>query len=354
MLYSNAERYHSKCNWRQLFLNCNFLVCSFLIVFNGSFSVSLNAASFVDITLFHFHKQVLHVVREIDRIIYDVSHNNNENLVLDDEKNLNYDIGYLAPDYSLKPLVELERVRASGDKRLSKASSRNSAYSLLEGGDSDSCKNGDGGVFPGLIMMSICVTGHSLSGQRSEALASLIRNHNCICELRMGKTQLCGEDVSIIAKSLEENRTIHSLDLRLNNIGQKGAIAVADLLLKTKSLRLLNLSSTNMDLRSIKKIVGATAGNKCLTDLDLSFLDIGDECCECLRDMLRANTNLQKLRLRSNNLTWSGCYVIAEGLSHNLCLNVLDLSRNTIGDEGVQVSLFHIFTYHFLNKKKRD
>lgn len=337
-----------------MFLNCNFLVCSFLIVFNGSFSVSLNVASFVDITLFHFHKQVLHVVREIDRIIYDVSHNNNENLVLDDEKNLNYDIGYLAPDYSLKPLVELERVRASGDKRLSKASSRNSAYSLLEGGDSDSCKNGDGGVFPGLIMMSICVTGHSLSGPRSEALASLIRNHNCICELRMGKTQLCGEDVSIIAKSLEENRTIHSLDLRLNNIGQKGAIAVADLLLKTKSLRLLNLSSTNMDLRSIKKIVGATAGNKCLTDLDLSFLDIGDECCECLRDMLRANTNLQKLRLRSNNLTWSGCYVIAEGLSHNLCLNVLDLSRNTIGDEGVQVSLFHIFTYHFLNKKKRD
>ncbi|CAG5119929.1 unnamed protein product, partial [Candidula unifasciata] len=281
--------------------------------------------------------EVLHVVREIDRIIYDVSfNNNNDNPILDDEKNLNYDIGYLAPDYSLKPLVELERVRASGDKRLSKASCRNSAYSLLEGGDSESCNHGDSGVFPGLIMMSICVTGHSLSGQRAEALASLIRNHNCICELRMGKTQLCGDDISIIAKALEENRTIHSLDVRLNHIGEKGAVAVADLLLKTKSLRLLNLSSTNMDLQSIQNIVCATAANKCLTDLDLSFLDVGDECSECLRDMLRANSNLQKLRLRSNNLTWSGCYVIAEGLSRNLCLNVLDLSRNTVGDEGVQ------------------
>ncbi|XP_059165519.1 uncharacterized protein LOC131948059 isoform X2 [Physella acuta] len=281
--------------------------------------------------------EVLQVMREMDRVIHDVPYNvHYETPVLADEKNINYEIGYLAPDHTLKPLVELERVRASTDKRLSKASSRNSAYSLLEGGDSESSKNGENGIFPGLIMMSVCVTGHNLSGQRSQALAQVIKNHNCICELRIGKTQLCGEDIQVICKALEGNRTIHSLDLRLNNIDLSGAQAIAELLVKTRSLRLLNLSSCGLDYSSIKAIAAAMASNRSLLDLDMSFLEMTDDSCQCLQDMLRANTTLQKVRLRSNNLTWSGCYLIAEGLVRNLSLNVLDLSRNPIADEGIQ------------------
>ncbi|XP_055881535.1 uncharacterized protein LOC106074422 isoform X3 [Biomphalaria glabrata] len=281
--------------------------------------------------------EILQLMREMDRVIHDVPHNvYNEIPVLADEKNINYDIGYLATDHTLKPLVELERVRASSDKRLSKASSRNSAYSLLEGGPDTDWKNGEGPLFPGLIMMSLCVTGHNLSGQRAEALANIIRNHNCVCELRIGKTQLCGEDIKVIAKALEDNRTIHSLDLRLNNMDIVGAQAIAELLQKSKSLRVLNLSSTSMDYTSIRTVCSAISGNKSLTELDLSFLDISDECCQCLQDMLRVNTTLQNIRLRSNNLTWSGCDIIAEGLSRNLSLTVLDMSRNNIGDEGVR------------------
>lgn len=280
------------------------------------------------------------MMREMDRIVHDVAFNTNvENAVLADEKNLNYEIGYLAPDYSLKPLVELDRVRAVCDKRLSKTSNRNSGYSILEGGDSDSRKNGDFAIFPGLVMMSMCVTGHNLSGQRAEALANVIKNHNCISELHMGKTQLCGKDICAITEALGNNRTIHSLDLRLNNIDRTGAVAIAELLQKTKCLQLLNLSSSNMDLASIKIVMSAAAGNRTLTDLDLSFLDVSDECCECLRDMLKVNSSLQKLRLRNNNLMWSGCYVLAEGLVRNMGLSVLDLSGNTVGDDGVQVSV---------------
>lgn len=287
--------------------------------------------------------QILQLMREMDRVIHDVPHNvYNEIPVLADEKNINYDIGYLATDHTLKPLVELERVRASSDKRLSKASSRNSAYSLLEGGPDTDWKNGEGPLFPGLIMMSLCVTGHNLSGQRAEALANIIRNHNCVCELRIGKTQLCGEDIKVIAKALEDNRTIHSLDLRLNNMDIVGAQAIAELLQKSKSLRVLNLSSTSMDYTSIRTVCSAISGNKSLTELDLSFLDISDECCQCLQDMLRVNTTLQNIRLRSNNLTWSGCDIIAEGLSRNLSLTVLDMSRNNIGDEGVRVTMIHL------------
>lgn len=282
----------------------------------------------------------------MDRILHDVACNtNSENNISNCEKNFSFEVGYLAPDYSLKPLVELERVRASSDKRLSKASSRNSAYSLLEVGSSDPNKFSEPGIFPGLIMMSIFVTCHNLSGPRAQALASIINRHNCVSELHIGKTQLCGQDICVIVKALEDNRTVHHLDLRLNNLGHTGALAVAELLQKTRSLHVLNLSSTSIDLNSLKSIAVAAASNRSLSELDLSFLDITDECCEYLRDILKANTSLQKLRLRSNFITWSGCYVLAEGLVRNMSLSVLDLSRNTINDDGVQVSVFIIFLH---------
>ncbi|CAG5135535.1 unnamed protein product, partial [Candidula unifasciata] len=281
--------------------------------------------------------EILEVMREMDRILHELECNSSsENSITNYEKSFSFEVGYLAPDYSLKPLVELERVRVSGDKRLSKASSRNSAHSLLEVGSADPNKNCDPGIFPGLIMMSIFVTCHNLSGLRARALANVITKHNCVSELHIGKTQLCGEDICVIVKALENNRTVHHLDLRLNNIGHAGALAVAELLQKTRSLHVLNLSSSNMDLHSLRSITLAVASNRSLTDLDLSFLDITDQCCDYLRDMLKANSSLQKLRLRSNLFTWSGCYLLAEGLVRNLSLRVLDLSRNTIGDHGVQ------------------
>ncbi|BFZ10754.1 hypothetical protein BsWGS_13792 [Bradybaena similaris] len=281
--------------------------------------------------------EILEVIQEMDRILHDVACNtNSENNISNCEKNFSFEVGYLAPDYSLKPLVELERVRASSDKRLSKVSSRNSAHSLLEFGGSDSNRFCEPGIFPGLIMMSIFVTCHNLSGLRAQAVASIIRRHNCVSELHIGKTQLCGQDICVIVKALEDNRTVHHLDLRLNNLGHTGGLAVAELLQKTRSLHVLNLSSTSIDLNSLKSIAVAAASNRSLSELDLSFLDITDECCEYLRDMLKANSSLQKLRLRSNFITWSGCYVLAEGLVRNMSLSVLDLSRNSINDDGVQ------------------
>lgn len=285
-------------------------------------------------------------MREMDRIIHDIPESNpDDKSVLAEEKNINFDIGYLSSDYSLKPLVELERVRM-GEKRLSKASSRNSSYSLLDT-DMDwtnrmSCM--DGTLFPGLVMMSISVTGHSLSGKRAEALADLIRQHNCISELHLGKTQLNGRDVGILTKELILNSTIHSLDFRLNSIWMDGAEAVASLLQKTRFLRILNLSSCGLDTECFEVVIASVSANRTLIELDVSFLDVNDDCCRCLRDMLRVNSCLQRLRLRCNNLTWSGCYMLCDGLARNRVLEALDLSRNHIGDTGMQVS-FHLLRF---------
>ncbi|GFO44094.1 NACHT, lrr and pyd domains-containing protein 5 [Plakobranchus ocellatus] len=282
--------------------------------------------------------EVLQVMREMDKIVHDIPHEplpvpapsidglEDDVAIPAEEKSLRYEVGYLAPDHTLKPLIELEKAQ-----RLSKtcSSTRNSSYSLLETGS-------DPGSFPGLVMVSVCVAGHNLSGPRSHALADLLRERRCVCEVRVGKTRLTGQDVAVLAAALKDNSTVHSLDLRLNTIDQTGADALASLLQTTKTLRELNLSSCCLNVESLSTIAAAVGVNRSLFDLDLSFLDVGDECAPCLRDMLRANVGLRKLRLRSNNLTWSGSYVIAEGLSRNTGLQVLDLSRNSLADAGMQ------------------
>ncbi|RUS91250.1 hypothetical protein EGW08_000962 [Elysia chlorotica] len=282
--------------------------------------------------------EVLQVMREMDRIVHEVPHepvspcpaslddSEEDAAVTAEEKSLRFEVGYLAPDHTLKPLVELERAQ-----RLSKASmsTRNSAYSLLE-------TSGDHGAFPGLVMVSVCVAGHSLSGARAQCLAGLLRERRCVCELRVGKTRLTGQDVAVLAAALRENSTVHSLDLRLNALDDAGGEALAGLLQNTRTLRELNLSSCGLSPDSLRTLAVAVGANRSLFDLDLSFLEVGDESAPYMRDMLRSNSGLRKLRLRSNNLTWSGCYVIAEGLTRSTSLQVLDLGRNLLGDAGMQ------------------
>lgn len=300
------------------------------------------------------HEEVVHVLdamRDLDRLIHEAAcrpdsrEPEDDVHMLADEKMIAYEVGYLAADgVTLKPIVELERVRPA-DRRASKRMSRLSAFSTTvtdaSEGVSDGAKNGDvttsGGASPsGPVKMSACVTGHNLSGERALALADVIRRHDCLLELRIGKTQLCSDDVSAICRALPHSLSLVSLDVRLNTLDLTSAAAVGEMLRHTRALRQLNLSSTGLDVAGCGAVLGALASNRTLTELDLSFLDVGDAVCEFVRDMLKANSCLQKLRLRSNNFSAAGCLALAEGLSRNRSLLELDLSRNCVGDTGLE------------------
>ena len=289
--------------------------------------------------------RVLDVMAAVDRLIHDLpcppeDSEDEDAQILADEKMISYEVGYLASDgMTLKPIVELERARPA-DRRQSKRMSHMSAGSNSLT-DSDMLKNGDmmSSVISissaGPVMMNVCVTGHNLSGERAMALAEVIKQHDCILELRIGKTQLRSVDLTAVCQALVHNSTLASLDIRLNMLDFVGASAVAGMLSHTQALRQLNLSSTGLDVAGCRAVLSALASNKTLTDLDMSFLDVGDAVCETVRDMLKTNSCLQRLRLRSNNFSSAGCFVIAEGLNRNRSLLELDLSRNCIGDDGV-------------------
>ncbi|KAG5830123.1 hypothetical protein ANANG_G00316820 [Anguilla anguilla] len=80
------------------------------------------------------------------------------------------------------------------------------------------------------------------------------------------------------------------------------------------------------------------SSNSPLTDLDLSYNNLGDSGVNLLSAGLSANCKIQRLGLNSCDLTEKSCNIMASALqSSNSPLSDLDLSYNNLGDSGVDL-----------------
>ncbi|GAM17556.1 hypothetical protein SAMD00019534_007310 [Acytostelium subglobosum LB1] len=122
---------------------------------------------------------------------------------------------------------------------------------------------------------------------------------------------LNGNSLSLIAQSLQNNGIIHSLHingyegyLRMSftpNIGDQEASALANMLLKNKSLTLLNLSINEITDTGAKAIAYALKSNRTLKYLSLSNNFIGKEGLVALSEAIRVNRTLDFIDI-SNQL----------------------------------------------------
>jgi Ran GTPase-activating protein (RanGAP) involved in mRNA processing and transport len=143
----------------------------------------------------------------------------------------------------------------------------------------------------------------------------LKKNDQDLVDLQLAGLYMEGEHLKAMADGLKKNHTLTTLNLGDNNIGANGAGALSKVLLRARS-------ST-------------------LTSLDLSDNLLNEEAVESIATMLEdgAPVPLKKLfmagigELRTEE-DHAGCQRLAAGLSTNMLLVELDLSRNGIDDEG--------------------
>ncbi|KAL3853461.1 hypothetical protein ACJMK2_016997 [Sinanodonta woodiana] len=290
---------------------------------------------------------ILDAMTDLYNLIYEIQCESVQGSpLLEDETSVTFDVVYYNEDTGrVRSVVELERSRHSDNKRFSrdiinyKRSSRLSFYSMAS---ELSLNSSDDIMNTGVPMLTVSISGHSLQGEKAQALKDLLPKHLCILELHLGKTHLRGEDMRHIASALQGKVGITVLDVRLNSINNDGAEVLASVLETNKTIRQLNISSTGIDSKGCKTLAEALKTNACLIELDMSFLDIGDDGCVALGNMLKLNRVLRKLRLRSDNISWIGCGFLFEGIQQGKCITELDLSRNFIGDDGVEMISRHL------------
>ena len=157
-----------------------------------------------------------------------------------------------------------------------------------------------------------------------------------ITELDMAGCYLHDDHVRTLLREVSHNKLKYIKDMRfhLNNIGDGGAVALADGLNSCNNLQILWLSTNNINAEGVVALVDGLKSCNNLQFLTFSNNNIGDEGAIALVSGLKSCSNLQNLYLRKNNIGDEGAVALADGLKSCNNLQFLNLADNKIGDDG--------------------
>lgn len=112
--------------------------------------------------------------------------------------------------------------------------------------------------------------------------------------------------------------------------------AVSSMLYDVTALKTLDLRHCGIDHKSATKLSCALASNKSVESVSLSDNPISNRGASSLGVALEINSTIKKLKLSGTRIGIEGAVAIGAALAGNSCsLEVLDISRNSIGDMGV-------------------
>ncbi|XP_028640316.1 NACHT, LRR and PYD domains-containing protein 4C-like isoform X1 [Grammomys surdaster] len=194
----------------------------------------------------------------------------------------------------------------------------------------------------------------------------LIQNQR-LQHLNLSLTFLSHSDVKLLCDVLNQAEcNIEKLMVAACNLSPDDCKVFASILISSKMLKHLNLSSNNLD-KGISSLYKALCHPDCiLKHLVLANCSLSEQCWDYLSEVLRRNKTLSHLDISSNDLkdeglkvlcgaltlpdsalislsvrycliTTSGCRDLAEVLRNNQNLRSLQVSNNKIEDAGVKL-----------------
>ncbi|HEY9608255.1 hypothetical protein, partial [Allocoleopsis sp.] len=141
--------------------------------------------------------------------------------------------------------------------------------------------------------------------------------------------------VASLARALTDNQSVTGLWLKRNPIGTAGAYHIAQMLRHNRTIRTLDLVSTQMGEDGLAAILDALIHtNRTVERLYLGGNQINPDQTYWLADLLRHNPSINGLFLNVNCLGDAGVEVLAEGLQENQTLSELGLASNGITAKG--------------------
>ena len=125
---------------------------------------------------------------------------------------------------------------------------------------------------------------------------------------------------------------VMKLDVSRKNIGDTGAVALADSLKINSSITKIYLSSNSIGDSGM--VADALKTNTSITEIDLFNNLIGDSGAVALADALKTNTSITVIDLGGNKIGDAGLLALADALKTNTSITMIDLTGNTVGDSG--------------------
>ncbi|NXU53908.1 LRC45 protein, partial [Turnix velox] len=171
-----------------------------------------------------------------------------------------------------------------------------------------------------------------LSLETCGALGRLLPGPAPFAQLSLGDCGLSEEGVKLLLHGLCSNTTVKTLDLKGNNLRTVGAEALGKLLSQNKSIRSLVLEWNNLGVweEAFSFFCQGLAANSVLQRLDLRNNQIDHQGAAELAMALKQNITLQELDLRWNNIGLLGGRALLNCLHSNRTLRRLELAGNNV------------------------
>ncbi|XP_061141825.1 NACHT, LRR and PYD domains-containing protein 3-like [Syngnathus typhle] len=172
-----------------------------------------------------------------------------------------------------------------------------------------------------------------------EALAAGLAKPQCTLQvLRLEDCKLSKKSCEVLASVLSSPCSLRELYLSHNNLGDDGLEALAAELAKPQcTLQVLGLGECQLSKKSCEALASVLSSSRTLSHLDLSWNTLHDDGLEALAaGLAKPQCTLQVLRLHRCQLSKKSCEALASVLGLPGSLRELDLSFNDLCDHGLE------------------
>ncbi|CAF1119383.1 unnamed protein product [Adineta ricciae] len=166
-------------------------------------------------------------------------------------------------------------------------------------------------------MVSILILdGNRFDDKCAIYLAELLASHKYLIHVSLSENLFESTSAAqLFAEALSNNESVEHLDVSFNHFQQKATAVFITFLSKNFRLRSLNLSYSSFGLAASKAFSLAMQTKiSQLEELDLSSNIIDDSCAPYLANVLSTNESLRVLNLMQNPLSVDGCYTLLKPL----------------------------------------
>ncbi|KAK5670397.1 hypothetical protein BDV3_002609 [Batrachochytrium dendrobatidis] len=140
---------------------------------------------------------------------------------------------------------------------------------------------------------------------------------------------------------------VRHIDLSYNEIGNRGAFAIAKVLKDDNAMETLILKSNNIGSEGVIAITKSLAYNEKLIHLDLSENNIGDDGGMAMASLLQINVNISTVNLSGCSLGATSLIAFATIFQSNNYVSNLDLSNNLSSASNRSQTLVNDVMMHF-------
>ena len=183
---------------------------------------------------------------------------------------------------------------------------------------------------------SIHLSRKNLQTEHYEIIADFIGKSKSLQSIDLRSNEIGDVGAKYLGEGIGKSKSLRSIDLEFNKIGSEGAKYLGEGISKSQSLQSINLGSNKIGAEGAKYLGEGIAKSQSLQSIGLQYNKIGSEGAKYLGEGIAKSQSLQSIELKKNYIGAEGAKYLGEGIGKSQSLQSIDLHWNNIGDAGAK------------------